>query len=96
MAQLIDKAAVVAEIERKADIICQGVFSEEATMGIEYFKESLISFLDTLDVKEVAEYDDSDMDTVLSELGVEPDSSFANSFKNAFYKAFDSYLNKKN
>ena len=53
MTQLIDKSALVAEIERKADIICQGVFSKEATMSVEYFKDSLISFLDTLDVKEV-------------------------------------------
>ena len=53
MTQLIDKSALVAEIERKADIICQGVFSKEATMSVEYFKDSLISFLDTLEVKEV-------------------------------------------
>ena len=53
MTQLIDKSALVAEIERKADIICQGVFSKEATMSVEYFKDSLISFLDTLEVKSV-------------------------------------------
>lgn len=52
MKQLIDKSALVAEIERKADIICQGVLSEEATMSVEYFKDSLISFIDTLEVKE--------------------------------------------
>ena len=53
MMKLIDKDALIAEIERKADIICQGVLSEEATMSVEYFKDSLISFLDTLEVKEV-------------------------------------------
>ena len=51
--KLIDKDALVAEIEKLSDIICQGVFADESKLGIEYYKERLLSFLDTLEVKEV-------------------------------------------
>ena len=72
MTQYINKSALVAEIERKAYIICQGVLSEEATMSVECFKDSLISFLDTLGAKEQLTWQDV---RLISEIG----ESFMNS-----------------
>ena len=55
MAQYINKSALVADIERLSDIISQGMFTDESRLGIEYFKERVLSFLNTLEVKEVKE-----------------------------------------
>lgn len=62
MAQYINKAAVAAEIERLADIISQGMLTSESQLGIGYFKERLLSFLDSLETKEV------DLDYIKDEL----------------------------
>ena len=51
MTQLIDKAAVVAEIERQKKDYSYGS-SAESKYRVEAYKE-ILSFLDTLEVKEV-------------------------------------------
>lgn len=96
--ELIDKDKVVAEIERRIKT------NKECMLGLrnlDYYQGKVdalndtLSFLDTLEVKEVYEHNDSDLDSILEEIGVEPDSKSAKMFKTAFYKSIDNYLEKK-
>ena len=52
MTQYIDKAAVVAEIKELTNIVCD-LMSVEGSVGAECLSERILSFLDTLEVKEV-------------------------------------------
>ena len=101
--KLIDKAALVAEIERRVEAIrkafnepgiLSGVDRTYANAQSDAFK-SLLTFLDTLEVKEIYEHNDSDLDSILEEIGVKTDSRMARMFKTAFYKSIDNYLAKK-
>lgn len=98
MGQYISKAAVVAEIERhvKLNETCQKISggNEFYRGAIDEAKE-ILSFLNTLEVKEIHEDIDMDLNPFFEELGVEPDSRIAYTFKEAFYKGIDRYLNKK-
>ena len=102
MAKYIDKSALVAEIEKRRDSFyslsksCEkgtpakaGFYAQAQTL------EGILSFLDTLEVKEVYECNDVDLNPLFEEMGVEPDSRIALMFKNAFYKSVDNYLDKK-
>ena len=51
MAQLIDKSAVVAEIEKELNTTKK--YSTEYVNGKKYALKKILSFLDTLEVKEV-------------------------------------------
>ena len=95
--KLIDKSALVAEIERRIFVLKanESVISMLAGgMFVNEFKD-LLSFLDTLEVKEIHEDIDMDLNHLFEEMGVEPDSRIALMFKNAFYKSVDNYLDKK-
>lgn len=101
--KLIDKGKIVAELERRVEAIraafnepgiLSGVDRTYATAQYDAF-ESLLTFLDTLEVKEIYEHNDSDLDPILKKIGVETDSRTARMFKTAFYSSIDTYLAKK-
>ena len=99
--KLIDKDKVVAEIENKLQdlIACkENALSTEKRVvlwaKIDMCNE-ILSFLDTLEVKEVYEHNDSDLDSILEGIGVEHDSKLAKMFKTAFYNGIDTYLAQK-
>ena len=97
MAQYIDKAALVAEINRlqEATMDKNQNFLSSYHEGIFDGLSMLENFLDTLEVKEIHEDIDMDLNPLFEEMGVEPDSRIALMFKNAFYKSVDNYLDKK-
>ena len=99
--KLIDKDKVVAEIENKLQdlIACkENALSTEKRVvlwaKIDMCNE-ILSFLDTLEVKEVYEHNDSDLDSILEGIGLEHDSKLAKMFKTAFYNGIDTYLAQK-
>ena len=55
MTQYIDKSAVVAEIERRQSIVLDPLNNNIHTKRLEETYKSILSFLDTLEVKEVEE-----------------------------------------
>jgi len=98
---MIDKDALVAEIEKTekyakhkaketVDVYWQIHFDGWITAC-----RSILSFLDTLEVKEIHEDIDVDLNPFFEESGVESDSRIASMFKKAFYEGLDKYLNKK-
>lgn len=103
MTQYIDKSALVAEIESKIEKYTKrGEESDAKRDGYGMYWGGVLSCLneirtlcDTLEVKEINEHDDVDLDIICEEMGVEPDSRIASMFKNAFYKAVDKFLDKK-
>ena len=97
MKQYIDKAALVAEINRlqEATMDKNQNFLSSYHEGIFDGLSMLENFLDTLEVKEIHEDIDMDLNHLFEEMGVEPDSRIALMFKNAFYKSVDNYLDKK-
>ena len=103
MAKYIDKSALVAEIESKIEKYTKrGEESDAKRDGYGMYWGGVLSCLneiwtlcDTLEVKEINEHDDVDLDIICEEMGVEPDSRIASMFKNAFYKAVDKFLDKK-
>lgn len=100
MEQYIPKSAVVAEIERRLEKIAnassEGNRELSAIHGAQQCELiNLVQYIDTLEVKEIHEDIDMDLNPFFEELGVEPDSRIAYTFKEAFYKGIDRYLNKK-
>ena len=102
MEQYIKKSSVVAEIEKRIADNKKEIerashknledYFEGYEDALTLFKEQ---FLNTLEVKEIHEDIDMDLNPFFEELGVEPDSRIAYTFKEAFYKGIDRYLNKK-
>ena len=94
MTQYIDKSALVAEIERleNDEFLCD---SYDVATGFQSALRMVQEFIDTLEVKEVHECNNVDLNSLFGEMGVEPDSRIASMFKNAFYKAVDNYLDRK-
>ena len=106
--ELIDKDILVKEINKRikdyqkslnsfdakerADIAFQ--FMEIKETRIDELSE-ILDFVNTLEVKEVYEHNDSDLNSIIEEIGIEPDSKLAKMFKAAFYKSVDNYLTKK-
>ena len=98
MTQYISKSALVAEIERRISVLKanESVISMLAGgMFVNEFKD-LLSFLDTLEVKEVVRINTSlsDIDDDLKKLGVDPDSKQAKMLKDCYYRAIDRILEK--
>ena len=91
MTHLIDKSAVVAEIEKRIKEIDE-IGTYLSPKGV---LTNLLCHLDTLEAKEVHECNNVDLNPLFEEMGVEPDSRIALMFKNAFYKSLDNYLDKK-
>ena len=91
--KLIDKDKVVEEIERIKKEECP-TDTYEGRCKMLWF-EQFSSFIDTLEVKEVYEHNDSDLDSILEGIGVEHDSKLAKMFKTAFYNGIDTYLAQK-
>ena len=89
--KLIDKDALVAEIEKRRSRNSKNKINLAAAFEDNY----LLSFIDTLEVKEILKDIDVDLNPFFEELGVESDSRIAYTFKKAFYKGIDRYLNKK-
>lgn len=94
--KLIDKDKVVAKIEKRIkETESMQPKSDQFWAGqISAFK-GVLKILDTLEVKEVYEHNDSDLNSIIEEIGIEPDSKLAKMFKAAFYKSVDNYLTKK-
>lgn len=92
MAQYIDKSAVVAEIEGRIEVYEKSGINFH--LRISELK-NILSFLDTLEVKEFVEYSPYDLDPIFEEMGIELSSRKADDFKNAFYKAVDNLLNER-
>lgn len=88
MAKYIDKAAVVAELNR---LIAELVEEGEDTMfeqgRISAFEDVKVFINHSLEVKEVYQCNDVNLNPLFEEMGVEPDSKIALMIKNAFYKA---------
>lgn len=102
MAKYIDKDAIVTEIERykhKADerlkIKNRALLEDMKDLALQNLCGNLLNFINTLEVKEIYEHNDSDLDSILEEIGLEHDSKLAKMFKTAFYKSIDDYLEKK-
>lgn len=90
--ELIDKEKVITEIKRLLDkYISVYTFNYGATQDLNH----LLNFLDTIEVKQLYEHNDADLDLIIEEIGIEPDSKLAKMVKTAFYKGIDSYLAKK-
>lgn len=106
--KLIDKSAVVAEIEKYISNY-KGILNKvdkssddwvTSTLMLESkidILQHILFFINTLEVKEIHEDEDIDVDLnpLFEEFGVEPNSRIASMFKEAFYKGVDKYLNKK-
>lgn len=96
--KLIDKDKITAEIEKRLSLLEGGTGHPEVVKRVEGVikgYKSILSFIDTLEVKEIHEDIDVDLNPLFEELGVDPDSRFASMFKESFYKGIDRYLNKK-
>jgi len=91
MTQYIDKSALVAEIEKRREKNSKNKLNLAAAFEDNY----LLSFIDTLEVKEILKDIDVDLNPFFEELGVEPNSRIAYTLKETFYKGIDRYLNKK-
>lgn len=94
MKHLIDKSALVAEIERRYKTNLIGAHSAFRNGKIEALRE-VKDFLNTLEVIEVHECNNVNLNPLFEEMGVEPDSRIALMFKNAFCKSVDNYLDRK-
>ena len=92
--KLIDKDKVVAELERRIGELST-LDKASYEIGLYDAYKIILSFLDTLEVKEVYEHNDSDLDSILEGIGVEHDSKLAKMFKTAFYNGIDTYLAQK-
>lgn len=94
MEQYISKSALVAEIEKRYETNIIGAHSAFRNGKIEALRE-VKTLINTLEMKEVYECNDVNLNPLFEEMGVEPDSRIALMFKNAFYKAVDNYLDRK-
>lgn len=106
--KLIDKDTLVKEINKRIKDYQKSLNSfdakERADIAFQFMEiketridelNDILDFVNTLEVKEIYEHNDADLDRIIKELGIEPDSRIARMFKTAFYKGIDSYLAKK-
>ena len=106
MAHLIDKDALVAEIERRTDRLYDLLpdaskvengsitRSEACNTGKYTALESFRRFIDTIAVKEVDLDLTLDIDDVLKNNGINPYTTGAKIIKEALYKAIDKHISK--
>ena len=95
MAQYIDKATLVAEIERRIKNTNNDVnIGAIESLVVSKTLYRLISFIDTLEVKEVGISIPNIYDT-LKEEGLDPDSKEAKVFKESYYMALEKLKAKK-
>lgn len=87
--KLIDKDKVVEEIEKR---LKQNIPTNEGALAEDM---DILSFLDTLEMKEIVDYEEPDLTPIFEEMGVEPDSKIATAFRNAFYKGVDNFCKRK-
>lgn len=93
MAQLIDKSALVTEIEKsKAEALqkksqCKRHGLEKIMHQISAYNK-VLSFIDTLEVKEVG-VSIPNIDDTLKEEGLDPDSKVVKVFKESYYMALE-------
>lgn len=96
---LIDKDALVAEIERQIlaiDNTSKITDTQIAVLsGNKVILTKLLSFLNTLKVKEIVDYEEPDLNPIFEEMGIEPDSKIAMAFRSAFYKGVDNFCKRK-
>ena len=95
MAHLIDKDALVAEIERRRDAASMRQQNLESIGQESVINEMvanelnrIISFIDTLEVKEV-EISILNIDDLFEENGIDPTSKVAKNFKESYYTALE-------
>lgn len=98
--KLIDKDKVREWLEAKKK--CEGwcaVGADDADVyyarGVRFTCDTCKDFLDTLEVKEVVDYEEPDLNPIFEEMGVEPNSKIAMAFRNAFYKGIDNFCKRK-
>ena len=85
MTKLIDKSALVAEIEKELNTTKK--YSTEYVNGKKYALKKILSFLDTLEVKEVdleKEFDDYTKDILACDIQFEPFTHLHNCAKHFF------------
>jgi len=95
MEQYIKKSAVVAEINRIIDDLEKnsgyiGIFGD----GQMAICGKILSFIDTLETIEIST-DDSNLDDLFEEDGIDPYSKDAKLFKECYYTALERYKEKK-
>lgn len=106
--KLIDKDTLVKEINKRIKDYQKSLNSfdakERADIAFQFMEiketridelNDILDFVNTLEVKEIYEHNDSDLDSIIEKIGIEPDSKLAKMFKAAFYKSVDNYLTKK-
>ena len=100
MAHLIDKDALIAEIEKlieraKAERVLypKTILAAKNYLLIDDYKK-LLSLLDTLEVKEIG-ISIPNIDDILEEDGIDPNSKTAKIFKESYYTALEKYKEKK-
>lgn len=95
--KLIDKDAVVAEIERRTNFFLEESKKKttlnDSSCAIALY--GLLSFINTLEVKEIVDYEEPDLNPIFEEMEIEPDSKIATAFRNAFYKGIDNFCKRK-
>lgn len=106
--KLIDKDTLVKEINKRIKDYQKSLNSfnakERADIAFQFMEiketridelNDILDFVNTLEVKEIYEHNDSDLDSILEGIGVEHDSKLAKMFKTAFYNGIDTYLAQK-
>ena len=89
--KLIDKDALVAEIEKLIDEIYAGQPFDSLSRGQQtalWYIKSIMSSINTLEVKEVG-ISIPNIDDTLKEEGLDPDSKEAKIFKESYYLALE-------
>lgn len=98
--KLIDKDIIIREIDRRIvafkEVLktCDVDFTKTAIKSLISSYESLKLFIDTIEVREVHEHDDFDIDKILEDVGVNPNSRFGDMLKRSYCRAIDEYLMK--
>jgi len=92
MEQYIKKSALVAEIEKELNTTKK--YSTEYVNGKKYALKKILSFLDTLETKEIG-VAIPDIDDLLEEDGIDPYSKDAKLFKECYYTALEKLKEKK-
>lgn len=99
--KLIDKDIIIREIDRRIaaykEVLktCDVDFTKIAIKSLINSYESLKLFIDTIEVREVHEHDDYDIDKIIEDVGVNPNSRFGDMLKKSYCRVIDEYLMKK-
>lgn len=99
--KLIDKDIIIGEIDRRIvafrEVLktCDLDFTQTVIKSLISSYESLKQFIDTIEVREISEHNDFDLDKIIEDMGVNPNSRFGDMLKKSYWKAIDECLMKK-